>query len=157
VRKSGFTLVEIMVATVIIVLAVIPIFDMISGANKAMASIEEEAIGFALAAEGIEFLNSLGYRELLVVKDSVPFLPFQKTKSSYIALEEEMKPLQVGGVGFEYAKETHRGFSRKLEVVLPDPKNPRAIRVVATVRWHSRLRQGKEGEIQLSFMKFELD
>jgi prepilin-type N-terminal cleavage/methylation domain-containing protein len=158
-NKRGFTLIEIMVATAIVALAVIPIFDMMSGANKTMASVEEESIAFGLCTEASEWMQSLSYRELLVIPSVAKgFLEFRNIEGGFESVEQPVKSLKIEDKPYAYEPaEQFSAYTRRIRVYRPNDKRPRGIRVVVEVHWKARLRQSQENKVSLELAKFELD
>jgi len=157
--KQGFTLIEIMVASAILALAVIPIFDMMSGANKTMASVEEESIAYGLCTEAAEWMQSLSYRELLVIPSIAKgFLEFRSVEGGFESLEQPVKGLKAGDKPYSYEPaEQFSAYTRRIRVYGPDTNRPRGIRIVVEVHWKARLRQSQENKVSLELAKFELD
>jgi prepilin-type N-terminal cleavage/methylation domain-containing protein len=151
--KKGFTILEIVITSVIVALALIPVFDMISGANRALASIDDESVAFALATESCEWMSSLSYRELWHAENIEEF-PVKRTDGDGVEfVEEPVSDLQFGDVLIDYEPvEQFRRFRRYTKVFLPTMEGmPVLVRV--TVVWRAKT-GAQEHSIELEFKKF---
>jgi hypothetical protein len=62
--KKGFSILEIVIATVIIVVAFIPIFNLRSASHRAYKKSDNNAIAYNLAMEALEWARSFPYERL---------------------------------------------------------------------------------------------
>lgn len=162
----GFTLIEALMAGVIVAIGIIPIFDMISQANKSLSSVEEETVAFGLASEATEWLKSQNYTALEYPEQLLKvFAEGCLTKSSegYVeCVEEPVKSFQPPSpskdasnfvINYEPAKQFEI-YTRSSRIYLPEKG---AIKVEVTVTWLSRLDISKtrqKSEVKLQFMRF---
>ena len=140
-RSKGFTLIEIVVASLIVAVSVIPIINMISQANRSVASIEEETIAFALATEACEWLKALPFRELRSVHaftDS--FIPGGEKEGDVIKFKEEpVQTFKTNSVEIDYEpKEQFEIFNRYISIE-PANESLDSLKVTVEVKWTSKL------------------
>jgi type II secretory pathway pseudopilin PulG len=157
ISNSGFTMLEITVACFIVAMAVIPIFDMISGANKAMASIEDESVAFALATEAGEWFRSLSYSELMTAKQLDYLVPPEPQGASGVCfMENPLMSQELVSVAMDYEPpEQYSRFKRKTCVDLPVDTDGMPIRISVEVEWENIGSKGRDNKVMLEFMKFQ--
>tara|TARA_Y100000589_G_scaffold329451_1_gene376044 strand:- start:2993 stop:3520 length:528 start_codon:yes stop_codon:yes gene_type:complete len=163
-QQKGFSVIEALIAAIIVAVGVIPVFDMISQANKSMSSIEEETIAFGLASESAEWLRAQPFNSLQYPDTYIKFFPqdcliemeagyhecveapvqtFESTKSK----SEKIK------IAYQPAKQFSI-YTRKSRIYKPQDN---AIKVEVIVNWNSRLDPSKsreKSEVKLQFMSF---
>ncbi|MBF0499070.1 MAG: hypothetical protein HQM09_02960 [Candidatus Riflebacteria bacterium] len=64
-RRSGFTLLELLIATIFLVVAVVSMFSFFTSSNRGSLDAYREAIAYSLAQEAQEWVAGLGYEKLV--------------------------------------------------------------------------------------------
>ena len=161
-HTKGFSLTELVLAILIIVVAMMPVFDMVSGARRNVASVEEETIAFSLASESIEWMRALSYEDLqyrLPVLQIFPEGSLDVKKNRKVFLENPVKSYEVGKSTIQYEPSTQfKIFQRRTTVFDVDPGS-KSIKVQVVVSWKARLELSKSGqdhEVKLEFLSFPL-
>tara|TARA_B100000674_G_scaffold496446_1_gene526680 strand:- start:1739 stop:2263 length:525 start_codon:yes stop_codon:yes gene_type:complete len=163
--QKGFSVLEALIAAIIVAVGVVPVFDMISQANRSMSSIEEETIAFGLATESAEWLRAQPFNALKYPEIYVQFFPkdclTEVVNAGYHECVEA--PVQT----FEPAKSKSEKISyvpakqfsiytRTSRIYKPQDD---AIKVEVTVNWNTRLDPSKsreKSEVKLQFMSFPI-
>ncbi|MCO4783887.1 MAG: prepilin-type N-terminal cleavage/methylation domain-containing protein [Candidatus Cloacimonetes bacterium] len=156
-KRNGFTLIEIVIASLIVAVAIIPIINMISQANRSVASVEEETIAFSLATEASEWLKALPYRELRQVHSyQDAFIPGGSKDDGVITFKEEpVQSFTAGDTQIEYEpKSQYDIFNRYITIEAPEGSLD-SLGVKVEVKWTSKLTKKKGNSVVLEFMKFK--
>src|SRR5258708_4501026 len=141
-NQSGFTLVETLVALVILTMALIPIFTLSTGTTRIGATIQDDLIAAGLAQEGIEvvramrdtnWFNSRAFDSglgsgVIGQEDSYRV---QWDSSSLLALSGNPSLKLNGGV-YTYIGGSDTKFSRKVKIT---KINAVELRVISEVSW----------------------
>jgi len=79
-KRSGFTLIEVLLAMLLIVMAVFPLIWTLGFANRMTADLYLENLALSLAKEPLEVFRGFGYRWTLAYRDhpSLPEFPLKK-------------------------------------------------------------------------------
>ncbi|PCJ20294.1 MAG: hypothetical protein COB02_04465 [Candidatus Cloacimonadota bacterium] len=152
-KKKAFTLIEIVIASLLVALSVIPIVNMISQANRSVASIEEETVAFALATEATEWLKALPYKELGSVHAfTEEFIPGGVKEDGIIKFKEE--PV-TSFLNIDYEpKEQFDLYHRYITIEVPE-NSFNSLKVTVEIKWISKLTKKKDNSVKLQFMKFK--
>jgi len=160
--RHGLTLIEIIIAVLIVVVAIVPVFDMISGATRGVASVEEETAAFALATEAAEWVKALSYKELRYELGSLAIFPknsMQALEGGVVFVESPVKTYEAGGTRVDYEPaEQFKIYNRRTRIHAPAISDG-SIKVEVNVKWESRMKSGSEGiqhEVKLQFLRYEL-
>lgn len=156
-QNKGFTLIEIVIASLMVAVAIIPIINMISQANRSVASVEEETIAFSLATEASEWLKALPYRELRQVHSfSDEFIPGGTKEGDKITfIEEPVTSFRAGSTEIDYEpKEQYSIFNRYITIEPPEGSFDSLV-VKVEIKWTSKLTKKKGNSVVLEFMKFK--
>ncbi len=112
--NSGFNLIEIMIALILLSLAVTSMFSFFSSSSKGSSDALRETIARSLAQEGLEWVSGLGYERLLALQ-TAPKNPLAErlgldtfTRISPVVLDD--------GSTIDYPEE-YRQYDRKIQVV----------------------------------------
>lgn len=131
-NKRGFTLIEIAVTALLIGVALVPIFNMLSYGNKHTGKTRKMVMATYLAVESLEIIKQMDFDEVVgspkqPIKDkSVIYAYIKKNKKTYAYDTSE------GGI-VSYGAE-YRGFYREI-TIFESPQNPDVKRVQVTVGW----------------------
>jgi prepilin-type N-terminal cleavage/methylation domain-containing protein len=157
VKRSGFTLIEIVIASLIVAVAIIPIINMISQANRSVASVEEETIAFSLVTEASEWLKSLPYRELRQVHSyDDAFIPGGTKEGQIITFKEEpVQTFTAGSTEIEYEPKKQYDIFNRYITIQPPEGSFDSLAVKVEVQWTSKLTKKKGNSVVLEFMTFK--
>jgi len=161
-RNKGFSLTEIILAILIVIVAMLPVFDMVSGASKTVASVEEETVAFSLASEVMEWMRALSHEDLKYRLTQLAIFPegsLKDYKNRTVFLEEPVLSYEIGDQKIVYEPERQfRIFQRKTTIYKESPTN-RSIKIEVIVKWKARMDRSKEGqehEVKLEYLSFPL-
>lgn len=162
----GFTVIEALMAGVIVAIGVIPVFDMISQANKSLSSIEEETVAFGLASEATEWLKAQNYTALEYPEQLLKVFAegcIARSSEGYAeCIEEPVRSFQPSSsskattklvISYEPANQFEI-YTRSTRIYKPEQGS---IKVEVMVTWFSRLDPSKareKSEVKLQFMRF---
>lgn len=157
--RKAFSLLEVMVAAVIVAIGILPVFDMISQANQTLSSVEEETVGFALASEMGEWIKSQGYSNLRYPLKGLHIVPSEwivEKNNHFEIVEEPIRTFEVGKgektkVDYDPAKD-FQNYSRNTLIFKDEENNGIKVRVI--VSWRSKL--DKSGQKDKSKVMLEL-
>jgi prepilin-type N-terminal cleavage/methylation domain-containing protein len=160
--RRGLTLIEVIIAVLIVVVAIIPVFDMISGATRGVASVEEETTAFALTTEASEWLKALSYNELRYKLGSLAIFPkgsMQAVDGGVVFLENSIVSYEAGGTQVDYEPaEQFKIYKRRSHIFAPSISDG-SIKVEVEVSWESRMKTASEGikhQVKLQFFRYEI-
>ena len=161
--QQGFIVIEALIAAIIVAVGVVPVFDMISQANKAMSSVEEDTVAFGLATESAEWLRAQTFNALKYPQTYIKFLPkdcLTETANYYECVEAPVKTFEsvksksdMIKINYEPADQFSI-YTRTSRIYKPQNNS---IKVEVLVKWNSRLDTSKsrdESEVKLQFMSF---
>lgn len=148
--QKGFSLTEIILASAIIVVAMLPVFDMVSGATRTVASVEEETIAFALASEAMEWICALSHQDLKFKVAKLKIFPegsFREEASLVEFHEAEVKSYEIGDQKVIYEPaQNFRVYERTTRIHREEP-NQKFIKVEVRVAWKARIDRSKDGQL----------
>ena len=162
-RHRGFSVMEALMAAIIVAVGVIPVFDMISQANRAMSSVEEDSVAFGLATESAEWLRAQTFNELKYPVTYLKFLPkdcLTEVADYYECIESPVKTFESvqnesDTIKMNYEPATQFSIYTRTSRIYK-PQND-SIKVEVLVHWSSRLDASKtrgKSEVKLQFMSF---
>ena len=161
--RKGFSVMEALIAAIIVAVGVIPVFDMISQANKAMSSVEEDTIAFGLATESAEWLRAQTFNSLRYPETYIKFLPkdcLTEMTNYYECVESPVKTFESMQNKSDTIKINYEPvdqfsiYTRTSRIYKPQNNS---IKVEVSVNWNSRLDTAKsrdKSEVKLQFMSF---
>ena len=161
--QQGFSVIEALIAAIIVAVGVVPIFDMISQANKAMSSVEEDTVAFGLATESAEWLRAQTFNALKYPQTYIKFLPkdcLTEAANYYECVEAPVKTFESMKTKSDTIKINYEPadqfsiYTRTSRIYKPQNNS---IKVEVLVKWNSRLDTSKsrdESEVKLQFMSF---
>ena len=162
-NQKGFSVMEALVAAIIVAVGVIPVFDMISQANKAMSSVEEDTVAFGLATESAEWLRAQTFNSLRYPEIYLKFLPkdcLTEMANYYECVESPVKTfesMQNKSDSIKIKYEPADQFSIYTRTSRIHKPQNNSIKVEVLVNWNSRLDTAKsrdKSEVKLQFMSF---
>ena len=158
--QKGFSLTEIILASAIIVVAILPVFDMVSNATRAVASVEEETIAFSLATEAMEWISSVSHQDLKWRAAKLNIFPDDSLqedtdKVEYVEIEVKSYQIEDHKIIYEPAEDFRR-YQRKTRIYREDLRT-KSIKIEVIVGWKARMDRSKDGqshEVRLEYLSW---
>ena len=162
-RHKGFSVMEALIAAIIVAVGVMPVFDMISQANKAMSSVEEDTVAFSLATESAEWLRAQTFNSLKYPETYVKFFPkdcLTELDGHYECVETPVKTFESmqsksETININYEPADQFSIYTRTSRIYKAHNN--SIKLEVLVSWNSRLDTSKsrdKSEVKLQFMSF---
>lgn len=149
-NNQGFTLVEVLISMVIIVIGTVGAFLAIQGAITQTTLSSSQSIAAYLAQEGIEIVRNIrdtNYIRHRSWDEGIPegnCLEADYTSNGLSSCGSQPRYLSVNGQGFyNYSSGTTTQFKRKIGIEKPDDNE---MRVTVTIEWQEK---GKNYQIVL--------
>lgn len=134
---SGFTFIEILVAVIFLMSALVYLFSLISSSNRATVDSYQETIAYELANETIEWVAGMGFRSLLTALKYSP----NQLASIGVGGYQHVENFQLDDGSQTHYPEDYKLFERCVELIPSKPEDIAKDKLVL-VRVSVRLKHG---------------
>lgn len=138
--NNGFTFLEMVIAIVVIVCGLIPIFTLVTTGNRTLIKSENNAIAYNLAMEALEWVKSANFED--VIEDNINAT--NKPICFPVSLTLNYQTKDNPPYKFEYPQKYFKYFSNFVREMKIESFDDKMKKVTVTVKWVEDNVQRKE-------------
>jgi|GEM_PF-4760168 len=138
--RKGFSFLEMMIAFVVILAGVVPVFTIVSTGNRTFVKSENNAIAYNLALEALEWARSAPYEQVIEENINNVSKPF----GFPVALTLNYQTKDMPPYKLEYPQKYFKYFSNFSREMKIETTGDKIKKVTVIVRWQEDKVQRKE-------------